>query len=54
VSAVSDVMSLGEHFTPAVRLIGPLRRECRPVVTVRDLLTLRTPEAMARHIDDNV
>ncbi|MFI7129277.1 amino acid adenylation domain-containing protein [Nonomuraea sp. NPDC050153] len=53
VSAVSDFMSLGGHSMLAVRLIGLLRREYGPVVTVRDLFTLRTPEAIARHLDDN-
>ncbi|MET8338922.1 non-ribosomal peptide synthetase [Streptosporangium canum] len=53
VSAVSDFMSLGGHSMLAVRLIGLLRREYGPVITVRDLLTLRTPEAIARHLDDN-
>ncbi|MFI2428847.1 amino acid adenylation domain-containing protein [Streptomyces sp. NPDC018955] len=53
VSAVSDFLSLGGHSMLAVRLIGLLRREYGPVVTIRDLFTLRTPEAMARHIDDH-
>ncbi|MFD6275312.1 amino acid adenylation domain-containing protein [Streptomyces sp. NPDC060209] len=53
VSAVSDFVSLGGHSMLAVRLIGLLRREYGPVVTIRDLLTLRTPEAIARHLDDN-
>ncbi|MFC5220513.1 non-ribosomal peptide synthetase [Streptomyces coerulescens] len=53
VSAVSDFVSLGGHSMLAVRLIGLLRREYGPVVTIRDLFTLRTPEAIARHIDDN-
>ncbi|MHC5907198.1 amino acid adenylation domain-containing protein, partial [Streptomyces sp. S6] len=53
VSAVSDFVSLGGHSMLAVRLIGLLRREFGPVVTVRDLFTLRTPEAIARHLDDN-
>ncbi|MFF4319423.1 amino acid adenylation domain-containing protein [Streptomyces sp. NPDC001568] len=53
VSAVSDFVSLGGHSMLAVRLIGLLRREYGPVVTVRDLFTLRTPEAIARHLDDN-
>ncbi|MEV8409193.1 phosphopantetheine-binding protein [Streptomyces niveus] len=30
-----------------------LRREYGPVVTIRDLFTLRTPEAIARHLDEN-
>ncbi|MDT0398254.1 MULTISPECIES: non-ribosomal peptide synthetase [Streptomyces] len=53
VSAVSDFVSLGGHSMLAVRLIGLLRREYGPVVTIRDLLTLRTPEAIARHLDDH-
>ncbi|MFI6002203.1 amino acid adenylation domain-containing protein [Streptomyces sp. NPDC051366] len=53
VSAVSDFVSLGGHSMLAVRLIGLLRREFGPVITIRDLFTLRTPEAMARHLDDN-
>ncbi|MEW2310354.1 amino acid adenylation domain-containing protein [Streptomyces sp. NPDC006864] len=53
VSAVSDFMSLGGHSMLAVRLIGLLRREYGPVITIRDLFTLRTPEAMARHLDEN-
>ncbi|MFF8744454.1 amino acid adenylation domain-containing protein [Streptomyces californicus] len=53
VSAVSDFVSLGGHSMLAVRLIGLLRREYGPVVTVRDLFTLRTPEALARHLDEN-
>ncbi|MDQ0982849.1 non-ribosomal peptide synthetase [Streptomyces sp. V2I9] len=53
VSAVSDFASLGGHSMLAVRLTGLLRREYGPVVTVRDLLTLRTPEALARHLDEN-
>ncbi|MYX12029.1 amino acid adenylation domain-containing protein [Streptomyces sp. SID8374] len=53
VSAVSDFVSLGGHSMLAVRLIGLLRREYGPVVTIRDLFTLRTPEAIARHLDEN-
>ncbi|MFE9726730.1 amino acid adenylation domain-containing protein [Streptomyces sp. NPDC005794] len=53
VSAVGDFVSLGGHSMLAVRLIGLLRREYGPVITIRDLLTLRTPEAIARHLDDN-
>ncbi|MFJ4282499.1 amino acid adenylation domain-containing protein [Streptomyces massasporeus] len=53
VSAVSDFVSLGGHSMLAVRLAGLLRREYGPVVTIRDLFTLRTPEAIARHLDDN-
>ncbi|WP_327418794.1 non-ribosomal peptide synthetase [Streptomyces sp. NBC_01233] len=53
VSAVSDFMSLGGHSMLAVRLIGLLRREYGPVITIRDLFTLRTPEAIARHLDEN-
>ncbi|MEV7414032.1 amino acid adenylation domain-containing protein [Streptomyces sp. NPDC089919] len=53
VSAVSDFVSLGGHSMLAVRLVGLLRREFGPVITIRDLFTLLTPEAIARHIDDN-
>ncbi|GHB54194.1 non-ribosomal peptide synthetase [Streptomyces viridiviolaceus] len=53
VSAVSDFVSLGGHSMLAVRLVGLLRREYGPVITIRDLFTLRTPEAIARHLDDN-
>lgn len=53
VSAVSDFVSLGGHSMVAVRLIGLLRREYGPVITIRDLLTLRTPEAIAGHLDAN-
>ncbi|WP_329048685.1 amino acid adenylation domain-containing protein [Streptomyces violaceus] len=53
VSAVSDFVSLGGHSMLAVRLIGLLRREYGPVITIRDLFSLRTPEAIARHLDDN-
>ncbi|MFH8974333.1 amino acid adenylation domain-containing protein [Streptomyces sp. NPDC017890] len=53
VSAVSDFVALGGHSMLAVRLTGLLRREYGPVITIRDLLTLRTPEAIARHLDDN-
>ncbi|MER6314835.1 amino acid adenylation domain-containing protein [Streptomyces sp. NPDC001581] len=53
VSAVSDFVSLGGHSMLAVRLIGLLRREYGPVITIRDLFTLRTPEAIARHLDEN-
>lgn len=53
VSAVSDFVSLGGHSMLSVRLIGLLRREYGPVITVRDLFTLRTPEAIARHLDEN-
>ncbi|MFF4248569.1 amino acid adenylation domain-containing protein [Streptomyces sp. NPDC001822] len=53
VSAVSDFVSLGGHSMVAVRLVGLLRREFGPVITIRDLLTLRTPEAIAHHLDDN-
>ncbi|WP_405727229.1 amino acid adenylation domain-containing protein [Streptomyces sp. NBC_00028] len=52
VSAVGDFVSLGGHSMLAVRLIGLLRREFGPVITIRDLFTLRTPEAIARHLDD--
>ncbi|MGW2036890.1 amino acid adenylation domain-containing protein [Streptomyces virginiae] len=53
VSAESDFVSLGGHSMLAVRLIGLLRREYGPVITIRDLFTLRTPEAIARHLDDD-
>ncbi|MFF2011017.1 amino acid adenylation domain-containing protein [Streptomyces sp. NPDC058195] len=53
VSAVSDFVALGGHSMLAVRLTGLLRREYGPVITIRDLLTLRTPEAIARHLDEN-
>ncbi|WPB88412.1 non-ribosomal peptide synthetase [Streptomyces malaysiensis] len=53
VSAVGDFVSLGGHSMVAVRLIGLLRREYGPVITIRDLFTLRTPEAIARHLDEN-
>ncbi|GAA4310830.1 non-ribosomal peptide synthetase [Streptomyces venetus] len=52
VSAVSDFVSLGGHSMLAVRLTGLLRREFGPVITIRDLFTLRTPEAIAHHLDD--
>ncbi|MGW2129232.1 amino acid adenylation domain-containing protein [Streptomyces coelicoflavus] len=53
VSAVSDFTALGGHSMLAVRLTGLLRREYGPVITLRDLFTLRTPEAIARHLDDH-
>lgn len=53
VSAVGDFVSLGGHSMLAVRLIGLLRREYGPVITIRDLFTLRTPEAIARHLDEH-
>ncbi|WP_437114823.1 amino acid adenylation domain-containing protein [Streptomyces longispororuber] len=53
VSAVSDFVALGGHSMLAVRLIGLLRREFGPVITIRDLFTLRTPEAIAGHLDDH-
>ncbi|MEG8279131.1 non-ribosomal peptide synthetase [Streptomyces sp. AHA2] len=53
VSAVSDFVSLGGHSMLAVRLAGLLRREYGPVITIRDLFTLRTPEAIAHHLDDH-
>ncbi|MER7697971.1 amino acid adenylation domain-containing protein [Streptomyces sp. NPDC096095] len=53
VSAVSDFVSLGGHSMLAVRLIGLLRREYGPVITIRDLFTLRTPEAIARHLEED-
>lgn len=53
VSALSDFVSLGGHSMLAVRLIGLLRREYGPVITIRDLFTLRTPEMIARHLDEN-
>ncbi|MET8867878.1 amino acid adenylation domain-containing protein [Nonomuraea sp. NPDC004580] len=52
VSAVSDFLAMGGHSMLALRLAGLLRREFGPIVTVRDLFTLRTPEALARHIDE--
>ncbi|MGW3346058.1 amino acid adenylation domain-containing protein [Nonomuraea rubra] len=52
VSAVSDFVALGGHSMLAVRLIGLLRREYGPVITIRDLFALRTPEAIARHLDE--
>ncbi|RZS43122.1 non-ribosomal peptide synthase protein (TIGR01720 family)/amino acid adenylation domain-containing protein [Herbihabitans rhizosphaerae] len=48
----SDFVSLGGHSMLAVRLIGLLRREFGPVITIRDLLSLGTPEAIASHLDD--
>ncbi|PSK59678.1 MULTISPECIES: non-ribosomal peptide synthetase [Streptomyces] len=53
VSAVSDFVALGGHSMLAVRLTGLLRREYGPVITIRDLFTLRNPEAIARHLDDH-
>ncbi|MGW2654625.1 amino acid adenylation domain-containing protein [Streptomyces sp. NPDC001478] len=51
VGAVSDFVALGGHSMVAVRLVGLLRREYGPVITIRELLTLRTPEAIAGHLD---
>ncbi|WP_326630027.1 amino acid adenylation domain-containing protein [Nonomuraea fuscirosea] len=53
VSAVSDFLPLGGHSMLAVRLVGLLRREYGPRITIRDLYALRTPEAIARHLDDH-
>ncbi|MGW1391285.1 amino acid adenylation domain-containing protein [Streptomyces nigra] len=53
VSAVGDFVALGGHSMLAVRLVGLLRREFGPVLTLRDLFTLRTPEAIARHLDEH-
>ncbi|MER7758107.1 amino acid adenylation domain-containing protein [Streptomyces sp. NPDC097619] len=52
VSATGDFVALGGHSMLAVRLVGLIRREYGPVLTIRDLFTLRTPEAIARHLDD--
>ncbi len=49
----SGFTDLGGHSMLAVRLIGLLRREFGPVITIRDLLSLSTPEAIARHIDEH-
>ncbi|GAB77468.1 non-ribosomal peptide synthase domain TIGR01720/amino acid adenylation domain-containing protein [Austwickia chelonae] len=54
VSAVGDFLDLGGHSMSAIRLVGLLRREFGAVITIRELLSLRTPEAVARHIDDRV
>ncbi|NJP92920.1 amino acid adenylation domain-containing protein [Nonomuraea sp. FMUSA5-5] len=52
VSAVSDFVALGGHSMLAVRLAGLLRRAYGPVITIRDLFALRTPEAIAGHLDE--
>ncbi|MGW6929316.1 amino acid adenylation domain-containing protein [Lentzea sp. NPDC054927] len=53
VGMASGFTDLGGHSMLAVRLIGLLRREFGPVVTIRDLLALSTPEAIARHVDEH-
>ncbi|MEU0880998.1 amino acid adenylation domain-containing protein [Lentzea sp. NPDC005914] len=53
VGMTSGFTDLGGHSMLAVRLTGLLRREFGPVVTIRDLLTLSTPEAIARHVDEH-
>ncbi|MFD5825919.1 amino acid adenylation domain-containing protein [Lentzea sp. NPDC060358] len=53
VGMTSGFTDLGGHSMLAVRLIGLLRREFGPVVTIRDLLSLSTPEAIARHVDEH-
>ncbi|WP_329790688.1 amino acid adenylation domain-containing protein [Lentzea sp. DG1S-22] len=53
VGMASGFTELGGHSMLAVRLIGLLRREFGPVVTIRDLLSLSTPEAIARHVDEH-
>ncbi|KJK52025.1 peptide synthetase [Lentzea aerocolonigenes] len=53
VGMTSGFTDLGGHSMVAVRLIGLLRREFGPVVTIRDLLALSTPEAIARHVDEH-
>ncbi|MET9632565.1 amino acid adenylation domain-containing protein [Lentzea sp. NPDC006480] len=53
VGMASGFTELGGHSMLAVRLIGLLRREFGPVVTIRDLLALSTPEAIARHVDEH-
>ncbi|MEV6710976.1 amino acid adenylation domain-containing protein [Lentzea sp. NPDC051208] len=53
VGMASGFTDLGGHSMLAVRLIGLLRREFGPVVTIRDLLSLSTPEAIARHVDEH-
>ncbi|GGU24595.1 non-ribosomal peptide synthetase [Lentzea flava] len=53
VGMTSGFTDLGGHSMLAVRLIALLRREFGPVVTIRDLLSLSTPEAIARHVDEH-
>ncbi|SER15195.1 non-ribosomal peptide synthase domain TIGR01720/amino acid adenylation domain-containing protein [Lentzea xinjiangensis] len=53
VGMTSGFTDLGGHSMLAVRLVGLLRREFGPVVTIRDLLSLSTPEAIARHVDEH-
>ncbi|SDI93294.1 non-ribosomal peptide synthase domain TIGR01720/amino acid adenylation domain-containing protein [Lentzea albidocapillata subsp. violacea] len=53
VGMASGFTELGGHSMLAVRLIGLLRREFGPVVTIRDLLSLSTPEAIARQVDEH-
>ncbi|MCG8926409.1 non-ribosomal peptide synthetase [Lentzea sp. CC55] len=53
VGVASGFTELGGHSMLAVRLVGLLRREFGPVVTIRDLLSLSTPEAIARHVDEH-
>jgi amino acid adenylation domain-containing protein/non-ribosomal peptide synthase protein (TIGR01720 family) len=53
VGMTSGFTDLGGHSMLAVRLIGLLRREFGPVITIRDLLSLSTPEAIARHVDEH-
>ncbi|MFD4669046.1 amino acid adenylation domain-containing protein [Lentzea sp. NPDC058450] len=53
VGMTSGFTELGGHSMLAVRLIGLLRREYGPVVSIRDLMSLSTPEAIARHVDEH-
>ncbi|MCM6771950.1 amino acid adenylation domain-containing protein [Nocardia sp. CDC159] len=50
VGVASDWFALGGHSLPAVRLIGLVRAEFGAAVTIRDLFTARTPEAMVRRV----
>ncbi|MDT7788337.1 MAG: hypothetical protein QOF58_6756, partial [Pseudonocardiales bacterium] len=53
VGMTNGFIELGGHSMLAVRLISLLRREFGPVVTIRDLMALSTPEAIARHVDEH-
>ncbi|ANZ43197.1 non-ribosomal peptide synthetase [Lentzea guizhouensis] len=53
VGMASGFTDLGGHSMLAVRLAGLLRREFGPIITIRDLLALSTPEAIAQHLDEH-
>ncbi|GAB3129872.1 non-ribosomal peptide synthetase [Tsukamurella serpentis] len=53
VTATGDFFDLGGHSMVAVRLVGLLRAQFGPCLSIKDLFALRSVESVAQHVEEN-